>query len=96
MPKFLIELSDSRYDYRIYETREQWDADAFSKAGYEREYNAYNYRQGQREYSGSIMRYSSEPDQFPCIALFGGTRYNPNGPDEIEAQFLYDFQQIDE
>lgn len=97
MSKFLINDESADETITLIRTKEQWDARTFSRAGYEREYNAYNHRIGRREYSGPIMRYSQEPYKFPCLAIEdGNTTYNPNGPDEYNITFIYDFEIVDE
>lgn len=96
MTKYIIDDEKAGPTITLYETKEQWDADQYSRAGYEREYAAHNYRTGKRSYSGPIERYSAEPYRFPCLAITDGmTTYQSNGPDEISITFFYDFEVIE-
>lgn len=93
--KATINLDES--EYRIYRTKEDWDADSDSYAGYKREYDAHNYGRGRTlRYGSRLSRYQNEPDTFPCLMLIGNYMYMSDGPDEIANQFIYNFTLDDE
>lgn len=92
--KAIINLDEC--DYHIYQSKEEWDADTHSYAGYRREYDAFNYKRGTPRYSGPLHHYQNEPDRYPCLMFIGNYMCQSSGPDEIANFFIYDFTLIEE
>lgn len=86
--KILLDLD--QLDYRFFRTKEDYDMDYYSHKSYYAAINARN--SGIERRRGPIERYTREPEKFPCILIRGPWVYNANGPDEITATYLYDFE----
>lgn len=89
--KILLDLD--QFDYKIFNTKEDYDNDTYSKHSY---YAAVNDKNSRIDWGRRPRyRYTSEPEKFPCILIRGHMIYNPNGPDEIIATYLYDFEIVE-
>lgn len=87
MTKLSFDLD--QLDYREFKTKEEYDADSYSSAGYDRWHNTRNQN---KQYAGPCHRYSSDPIKFPCIQIEVKTWDNPNGPYEIDCVYIYDYE----
>lgn len=86
--KIAIDLKS--LDWTEYKTQEDYDADDNSPAGEQRK-KARPW--SERTRGGPIERYTCDPQKFPCIGIRnGGICRNPNGADENEILFLYDYE----
>jgi hypothetical protein len=91
MPKIKFDLD--QVNYTEFRTKEDYDRDSYSSAGYDRWHNA---RNKNKPYSGPCHRYSSDPIKFPCIQIEVKTWDNPNGPYEIDCIYIYDYELIED
>ena len=87
MPKIKFDLD--QVNYTEFRTKEDYDRDSYSSAGYDRWHNTRNQN---KPYSGPCHRYSSDPIKFPCIQIEVKTWDNPNGPYEIDCIYIYDYE----
>lgn len=79
----------SQFEYRIFNTEEEYDNDDHSSAGYDRWHKA---PYDKKPYPGPCHRFYNEPYKFPCNQIEGDTWDNPNGPYEIRCTYFYDFE----
>ena len=87
MPKIKFDLD--QVNYTEFRTKEDYDRDSYSSAGYDRWHNARNQN---KPYSGPCYRYSSDPIKFPCIQIEVKIWDNSNGPYEIDCIYIYDYE----
>lgn len=59
------------------------------------EYESFvNFNTGYQKGYGIVKNWLSEPEKYPCVCTYD-TRYNGNGPDELDGDFVYldDFEE---
>ena len=79
--KIIIDYDENSDNIRIYNSKEEYDADPESWAGFERTHKWGTYQ----------LRHKRAPGGFPCLMFSGGISCNPDGPDEIDNMFIYSF-----
>ncbi len=88
--KLTINLDRSDISYTEFKSKEDFDKDPYSPAGYARAREVFE--RGFTNHIKCPFRMSSEPERYPCLMIDCGTRPNPDGPDEIVALFIYDYE----
>lgn len=95
MTKLVIELGKDD-SVQLYRTREEWDASYYSHATHQKNLAEIEKQRIAQGHMGRVNLStdiaSSEPYAFPCIAVEGCIRNNPNGYDTMEFVFIYDFE----
>jgi hypothetical protein len=79
--KIIIDGDSEHNDLKIYRSKAEYDADCESWVGWQKTWKEGTYQ----------LRHRREPSMFPCIMINAGIIYEPNGPDEIDNAFIYDF-----
>lgn len=82
-------------DIKIYNNKEEWDANPYSLAYQEKRRKQYEERiRSQGHFGGGGGPYiesNREPERYPCIAIEAGERHQSLGPDIMIHYFIYDF-----
>lgn len=95
MTKVTITLSEFGGDVALYRTREEWDNSYYSAAKHEKNLQDIEKKRLENGHMGRINIDTdvadNEPQKFPCLAIEGSIRHNPNGYDLMTYLFIYDF-----
>jgi hypothetical protein len=82
-----ITIPDDDPDYIIFNSKEEYDAHAYSPAGYAR------YMAKPWNIRGCSYKFYDDPHHFPCLAVIRGTIPNSDGADWKNVMYFYDFKE---
>ncbi len=93
------EEASSLAEIKIYNNKEEWDANPYSLAYQEKRRKQDEERvRSQGHFGGGGGPYiesNREPERYPCVAIEAGERYVSLGPDVMIHYFIYDFKIVD-
>lgn len=85
----MISIKLDSSEYQIFNSKEEWDSESWSAAGYER------WQKKDWRTKGRAYIYQYEPITYPCAMIELHTQYDCDGPDRIINHFFYNFTQMD-